>query len=83
MDTEAFLVATVPQLSTLTGLPDDTWRQYLYKESTPGINFLRKAANKLGMSLDQLDSAIHQRRELIQKQRQIRNEIDQLIKTGA
>jgi hypothetical protein len=83
MDTEAFLMATVPQLSTLTCIPDDTWRQYLYKEATPGINFLRKAATKLGMSLDQLDSAIYQRRELIQKQRQIRNEINQLIKTGS
>lgn len=82
MDTEAFLLATVPQLSTLTAIPQDTWRQYLYKNQTPGINFLRKAATRLQMSLDELDKAIFQRRDLIQKQRQIRNEIDQLIKSG-
>lgn len=82
MDTDAFLIATVPQLSILTGIPEDTWRQYLYKDQTPGINFLRKAANKLKMNLDQIDNAISQRRDLIQKQRQIRDEIDQLIKVN-
>lgn len=79
MDREAFAAATIPQLAAITQISEDTWRQYLYKDQTPGINFLRKAATKLNMTLDELDKAISNRRQMIQKQRQIRNEIDQLI----
>lgn len=79
MNTEEFLLVSVPQLTALTNIPEDTWRQYLYKEATPGMNFMRKATAKLGMNLDELDRAIQTRRNLIRKQRQIREEVDQLI----
>lgn len=79
MNTEEFLLASIPQLTALTNIPEDTWRQYLYKEATPGMNFMRKATAKLDMSLDELDQAIQRRRNLIQKQRLVRSGIDQLI----
>ena len=79
MNTETFLMATIPQLSSLTNISEETWRQYLYKEPTPGMQFMRKASQKLGMSLDELDRAIFKRREMIQKQREAREQINQAI----